>query len=505
MSRLVRGAALLTVLSFAAGPAVVAAPSPADADRITWVRSDGAPGWQASIARETHPAGVSESPLLAPMWFPRLPAVTLTLTSSGTLDLAGTRGRVVLLDFWASWCGPCQMELPHLQRLHQKDSPRGLVTIAVNADEQASIAAAAARRIGLTMPVAVNDTKLYGAFGVHTLPTVLLADKEGRVRSRWDGYRPGLENTIAEAVSKLIADDSEGTQVELASVLSGRAVLRGEWSRELPGTLEGVVVLPAAAGERSRVVAAIGGMIVGFDRRGEMTARTQAPPWAGRVIDFGAAPGGSREIVGFRRGGTTLGVIDLRTGSARSIEAPAPLVDVAVDGISGAGTGKRIAMATLAGPAIGNPSGGVTMLGDKASGRDIASRAEGGFLTLAEDGSIAPVASAGTRWPAGVPGAERLVVAEGDGVVAGPRTVIASTSGRFLPGHGRQIAVATYSGHVVLLDARDGTLMFDAVWADVRDLASGDLDGDGLDELVVAAGRKVAALSAAIAPDDGRR
>jgi len=96
-------------------------------------------------------------------------------------------------------------------------------------------------------------------------------------------------------------------------------------------------------------------------------------------------------------------------------------------------------------------------------------------------------------------------VAEGDGVVAGPRTVIASTSGRFLPGHGRQIAVATYSGHVVLLDARDGTLMFDAVWADVRDLASGDLDGDGLDELVVAAGRKVAALSAAIAPDDGRR
>jgi len=43
------------------------------------------------------------------------------------------------------------------------------------------------------------------------------------------------------------------------------------------------------------------------------------------------------------------------------------------------------------------------------------------------------------------------------------------------------------------------------VWADVRDLASGDLDGDGLDELVVAAGRKVAALSAAIAPDDGRR
>src|SRR5262249_12815822 len=162
---------------------------------------------------------------------------------------------------------------------------------------------------------------------------------------------------------------------------------------------------------------------------------------------------------GFRRGGTTLGVIDLRTGSARPIEAPAPPVDVAVDGISGAGTGKRIAMATLPGPPVGNPSGGATLLRAQAPGRDLARRTAGGFLRLAEDGSIAPVASAGARWPAGVPGAERLVAALEDGVLAGPRTVIASTSGRFLPGRGRQIAVATYAGHIVLLDARDGSVM----------------------------------------------
>ena len=138
----------------------------------------------------------------------------------------------------------------------------------------------------------------------------------------------------------------------------------------------------------------------------------------------------------------------------------------------------------------------MTLLGDKAAGRDVAARGGRGFLALADDGSITPIAGAGSRWPTAVPGAERLVAAFDEGALAGPRTVIASAAGRFVPGRGQQFAIATYAGRVVLLDARDGTVMFDAVWPDVQELASGDLDGDGFDELVVAAGRRLTALTA---------
>src|SRR5262249_41250177 len=254
----------------------------------------------ASIDRAARPPGRGASSLFAPAWYPRMPPLVLRLASGGTLDLGTARGRVMLLDFWASWCGPCLMELPHLQRLHAAGAPRGLLAVAVTVDEAADVAAAAAKRLGLGMSVALNDAKLDRTFAVHTLPTVLLVDKQGRIRDRWDGYRPGLEETIARAVAKLMGDDPGGTRREIASVLSGEGTLRTLWLRDLPGSADGVVVLPPSAGEGFRVIAASGGVLLAFDRHGDANARTQAPGWAGRLIDFGSAQDGSREIVAFR-------------------------------------------------------------------------------------------------------------------------------------------------------------------------------------------------------------
>jgi len=81
--------------------------------------------------------------------------------------------------------------------------------------------------------------------------------------------------------------------------------------------------------------------------------------------------------------------------------------------------------------------------------------------------------------------------------VTAPRAVIAAVSGRFLAAEGRQLAVATYAGHVALLDEASGRVLFEALFTGVHDLAAADLDGDGRDELLVAAGRLVTALGAA--------
>src|SRR6266850_3065677 len=193
-----------------------------ESDEISWIRADGAPGWRASIPRELHQDGVTASPLLAPTWFAKFPDAKIPLTPQGSFELASARGKVLLIDYWASWCAPCLKELPHLQRLHATRGEAGLVTVAVNADEDGTKALESAKRLGLTMTIGLNDPDVYRTLGVRTLPTLLVFDKEGRLRARWDGYRPGLETEITAMVDKLLAGNATGTTREVAAVLSGQ-------------------------------------------------------------------------------------------------------------------------------------------------------------------------------------------------------------------------------------------------------------------------------------------
>ena len=120
-----------------------------------------------------------------------------------------------------------------------------------------------------------------------------------------------------------------------------------------------------------------------------------------------------------------------------------------------------------------------------------------GAVGLQESGSIGALDGSTPAWPHPAVGAERLLAAQADGAIAGPRTVVAAVSGRFLPEGGRQLAVATYAGHLTILDEPTGRIVFDAAWPDVHELAATDLDGDGRDELLVASARSVTALGAA--------
>jgi thiol-disulfide isomerase/thioredoxin len=436
-------------------------------------------------------------PLLAPTWFAKRPNATIQLAPSGVFELASASGKVLLLDYWASWCGPCLKELPHLQRLHLARSDDGLVALAVNADEDAAAAAESAKRLGLTMLIGVNNADVHATLGVRTLPSLFAFDKQGRLRVRWDGYRVGLEQEIAATVGKLLADDTSGTTREMATILVGQGRLQARWYRDLPGTADGVVGLPPGVAGGARVVASGGDQLLSFDADGEVIARVKTGLPAGRLLDFGAAADGTRELVGFRQGGTTLDVIALRSGTERKIEIPAPVLDIAVWN-GAAGSVRRLAVATMNGAAVaGDGDLRATLLEGAAGVRSVAPLPGGGVLALKDNGALGALGAKSPVWVRPVTGAERLLVAREGGAVTAPRSVTAAVSGQFLAEGGRQLAVATYAGHVALLDEASGSVVFDALWTGVHDLAAADLDGDGRDELLVAAGRSVTALGAA--------
>jgi thiol-disulfide isomerase/thioredoxin len=485
-----RLAALLVPLALAAAHA-------APTDDLSRIRTDGSAAWRASIPLEADPGGAATTPLIAPAWFAKSPDVKIKLAPTGAFDLAAARGKVLLLDYWASWCAPCVKELPHLQQLHATHSADGFLALAVNVDEDAAVAAESARRLGLTMMIGINDPELKLTLGVKALPTLLLFDKQGRLRARWDGYSTGLEHEIADRLDKLMADDASGTTREMATVLAGQGRLQARWFRELPGLADGVVGLPAEGAAGARVVASTGEQLVSFDSAGEVVARARTSPSPGRLLDFGTAADGTRELVGYRTGATSVGVIALRSGTQRAISLPAPLLDIAAVG-QGKGGERRLALATMQGAAFAGGSDEHAVLAAGTAGvRAVAVTPGHGVLSLREDGTIAPLGQGSAAWPRPATGAERLIAPAEDGVVAAPRTIVAAVSGRFLPGDGRQIAVATYAGHLVLLDEATGAIQFDSVWpAGMKDLAAADLDGDGRDELLVASARSITALGA---------
>ena len=122
------------------------------------------------------------------------PDFTLEDLSGNLFSLSRMRGRAVLLDFWASWCGPCRAEMPVLERLHRQFVERGLLVVGVNVDEPRETAARFIEQQGYTFTVLLDRSfeasMLYDA---RSLPTLVLVDAEGSVRAYGRGTRSEAE------------------------------------------------------------------------------------------------------------------------------------------------------------------------------------------------------------------------------------------------------------------------------------------------------------------------
>jgi cytochrome c biogenesis protein CcmG/thiol:disulfide interchange protein DsbE len=137
------------------------------------------------------------------------PALTLgRLDAPGRLSLASLRGKVVAVNFWASWCGPCRDEAPFLERTWQANRDRGFVVLGVDANDAAGDARRFMRRHGVTYPV-IHDARgsTLGHWGVPGLPTTFVVDRSGRV--------------VAKVIGGLrVGDNAESFEHDLARALA---------------------------------------------------------------------------------------------------------------------------------------------------------------------------------------------------------------------------------------------------------------------------------------------
>src|SRR3982751_2378772 len=133
------------------------------------------------------------------------PDFTLRAIAGSNLRLKEQRGRVVMVNFWATWCAPCRQEMPHLNRLYDKYRGAGFVLLGVNVDEDNSKAAEVVAKLGVTFPILLdtekNVSKLYD---VSTMPSTMIIDREGKVRYVHRGYLAGYENEYEKQIRELL-------------------------------------------------------------------------------------------------------------------------------------------------------------------------------------------------------------------------------------------------------------------------------------------------------------
>lgn len=116
------------------------------------------------------------------------PNFRLVLTDGSALTLADLRGRPVLLNFWASWCGPCRMELPDILK-QAKEHDGDLVVIAVNVEESLDAIAPFAAEYSMQIPVLVDEEgQVVNLYQVRSMPTSYFIDRQGVISARWIGF-----------------------------------------------------------------------------------------------------------------------------------------------------------------------------------------------------------------------------------------------------------------------------------------------------------------------------
>ena len=135
------------------------------------------------------------------------PDFTLKSAAGGNLKLSEYRGEVVLINFWASWCGPCRQEMPLLDELHARYKPLGFTVLAVNVEEDTGKALRLIEDLQPGFPVLFDTSSTVSReYDVAAMPSTVLVDRNGRLRYLHRGYTPGLEELYQQQIRELVRE-----------------------------------------------------------------------------------------------------------------------------------------------------------------------------------------------------------------------------------------------------------------------------------------------------------
>ena len=137
----------------------------------------------------------------------KAPNFTLKSRSGKNIKLSELRGEVVMLNFWASWCGPCRKEMPLLEKIHKKYKRLGFTLLGVNVEENSSAAKNYLKDVKVSFPILFDTTnKTSKLYDVSAMPTTILIDRNGSKRFIHKGYKPGYENDYKKQIKKLLRE-----------------------------------------------------------------------------------------------------------------------------------------------------------------------------------------------------------------------------------------------------------------------------------------------------------
>ncbi|MDQ3815660.1 MAG: redoxin domain-containing protein [Armatimonadota bacterium] len=145
------------------------------------------------------------------------PAFTLKNLQGQNVSLSDFKGKVVLADFWGSFCIPCVEALPALQSLHQKYAPKGFIVIGISVDEKRSTTQKTIKKANVSYPILMATPQVWSAYKVNRLPSLVLIGRDGRIIKRYGGEADKramvaeIERALAAPAEKTPEQEEEGT------------------------------------------------------------------------------------------------------------------------------------------------------------------------------------------------------------------------------------------------------------------------------------------------------
>lgn len=147
------------------------------------------------------------TPLQATEVSGKAPDFTLKSRTGKNIRLGELRGKVVMLNFWASWCKPCREEMPLLEKIHLRYESLGFTVLGINIENKHDDVKKYLADIKVSFPVLYDTTnKVSELYSISAMPTTIIIDRDGNMRFMHKGYKPGYEESYRNQVKILLKE-----------------------------------------------------------------------------------------------------------------------------------------------------------------------------------------------------------------------------------------------------------------------------------------------------------